>query len=215
MCVGCRLEFQDEESKQLAPMVEADVGEERRLWQSPRRQAFLCPTALGTYSHTFRTQVSTVISFASNVTLKSSSYLLFNTVRRSSFHLECLRKHNRPDVSQKTALPLHLVHHQVSLCAHTPTHAWQIFIFFVFSLIRLVFFKGSCCGGVESLAETESFSNAVHASVLHTSCESQWPRRGRAVLPARSVSAAGGQRILRETQQQHAVCELQLVVQWQ
>ncbi|XP_067284316.1 voltage-dependent L-type calcium channel subunit alpha-1C isoform X5 [Pseudorasbora parva] len=91
------LEFQDEESKQLAPMVEADVEEERRLWQSPRRRAFLCPTALG---------------------------------RRSSFHLECLRKHNRPDVSQKTALPLHLVHHQALAVAglspllrrsHSPT----------------------------------------------------------------------------------------------
>ncbi|XP_016406191.1 voltage-dependent L-type calcium channel subunit alpha-1C-like isoform X9 [Sinocyclocheilus rhinocerous] len=91
------LEFQDEESKQLAPMVEAEVGEERRLWQSPRRRAFLCPTALG---------------------------------RRSSFHLECLRKHNRPDVSQKTALPLHLVHHQALAVAglspllrrsHSPT----------------------------------------------------------------------------------------------
>lgn len=42
-----RLEFQDEESKQLSPMVEGDVGEERRPWQSPRRRAFLCPTALG------------------------------------------------------------------------------------------------------------------------------------------------------------------------
>ncbi|XP_052409926.1 voltage-dependent L-type calcium channel subunit alpha-1C isoform X2 [Carassius gibelio] len=91
------LEFQDEESKQLAPMVEADVGEERRPWQSPRRRAFLCPTALG---------------------------------RRSSFHFECLRKHNRPDVSQKTALPLHLVHHQALAVAglspllrrsHSPT----------------------------------------------------------------------------------------------
>uniref|UniRef100_A0A9J7XFK7 Voltage-dependent L-type calcium channel subunit alpha n=1 Tax=Cyprinus carpio carpio TaxID=630221 RepID=A0A9J7XFK7_CYPCA len=92
-----RLEFQDEESKQLAPMEEADVGEERKPWQSPRRRAFLCPTALG---------------------------------RRSSFHLECLRKHNRPDVSQKTALPLHLVHHQALAVAglspllrrsHSPT----------------------------------------------------------------------------------------------
>uniref|UniRef100_A0A8C2DS83 Voltage-dependent L-type calcium channel subunit alpha n=1 Tax=Cyprinus carpio TaxID=7962 RepID=A0A8C2DS83_CYPCA len=91
------LEFQDEESKQLAPMEEADVGEERKPWQSPRRRAFLCPTALG---------------------------------RRSSFHLECLRKHNRPDVSQKTALPLHLVHHQALAVAglspllrrsHSPT----------------------------------------------------------------------------------------------
>uniref|UniRef100_A0A8C2F7B5 Voltage-dependent L-type calcium channel subunit alpha n=1 Tax=Cyprinus carpio TaxID=7962 RepID=A0A8C2F7B5_CYPCA len=91
------MEFQDEESKQLAPMVEADVGEERR---------------------------------PSNVTLKSTAHLLFNTGRRSSFHLECLRKHNRPDVSQKTALPLHLVHHQALAVAglspllrrsHSPT----------------------------------------------------------------------------------------------
>ncbi|XP_051974116.1 voltage-dependent L-type calcium channel subunit alpha-1C-like isoform X2 [Xyrauchen texanus] len=91
------LEFQDEESKQLAPMVEmeVDVGEERRL--SPRRRTFLCPTALG---------------------------------RRSSFHLECLRKQSRADVSQKTALPLHLVHHQALAVAglspllrrsHSPT----------------------------------------------------------------------------------------------
>uniref|UniRef100_A0A3Q2WHS1 Voltage-dependent L-type calcium channel subunit alpha n=1 Tax=Haplochromis burtoni TaxID=8153 RepID=A0A3Q2WHS1_HAPBU len=34
--------------------------------------------------------------------------------RRSSFHLECLRRQSRPDVSQKTAVPLHLVHHQVA-----------------------------------------------------------------------------------------------------
>lgn len=52
------------------------------------------------------------------MTLKLNAYLLFNTGRRSSFHLECLRKQNRPDVSQKTALPLHLVHHQVSLSTH-------------------------------------------------------------------------------------------------
>lgn len=144
--------------------------------------------------------------------LKSNAYLLFNTGRRSSFHLECLRKHNRPDVSQKTALPLHLVHHQVSLSTHMLDKG---FFLKSFSLIHHLVFKGSGCGGVKSLAETESFSDAVHASLFHTSCESQRPRRGRAVLPARSVSAVGGQRILRETQQQHAVCELQLVVQRQ
>uniref|UniRef100_A0A671SKV3 Voltage-dependent L-type calcium channel subunit alpha n=1 Tax=Sinocyclocheilus anshuiensis TaxID=1608454 RepID=A0A671SKV3_9TELE len=79
-----------------------------------------------TYDETFlderdQTMLSMDI-FASNVTLKSTAYLLFNTGRRSSFHLECLRKHNRPDVSQKTALPLHLVHHQVNLCVRTHTH---------------------------------------------------------------------------------------------
>ncbi|XP_037098583.1 voltage-dependent L-type calcium channel subunit alpha-1C isoform X6 [Syngnathus acus] len=50
--------------------------------------------------------------------------------RRSSFHLECLRRHSRPDVSQKTAVPLHLVHHQALAVAglsplirrsHSPT----------------------------------------------------------------------------------------------
>ncbi|KAL2102517.1 hypothetical protein ACEWY4_001685 [Coilia grayii] len=90
------LEFEDEESKQLAPMEEDEDGEERRPWQSPRR-AFLCPTTLG---------------------------------RRSSFHLECLRRHTRGDISQKTALPLHLVHHQALAVAglspllrrsHSPT----------------------------------------------------------------------------------------------
>ncbi|KAM3859014.1 voltage-dependent L-type calcium channel subunit alpha-1C-like [Diretmus argenteus] len=50
--------------------------------------------------------------------------------RRSSFHLECLRRQSRTDISQKTALPLHLVHHQALAVAglspllrrsHSPT----------------------------------------------------------------------------------------------
>ncbi|XP_077400380.1 voltage-dependent L-type calcium channel subunit alpha-1C isoform X3 [Vanacampus margaritifer] len=50
--------------------------------------------------------------------------------RRSSFHLECLRRQSRPDVSQKTSVPLHLVHHQALAVAglsplirrsHSPT----------------------------------------------------------------------------------------------
>ncbi|XP_036066050.1 voltage-dependent L-type calcium channel subunit alpha-1C isoform X12 [Oryzias melastigma] len=50
--------------------------------------------------------------------------------RRSSFHLECLRRQPRPDVSQKTSAPLHLVHHQALAVAglspqlrrsHSPT----------------------------------------------------------------------------------------------
>uniref|UniRef100_M4A9M9 Voltage-dependent L-type calcium channel subunit alpha n=1 Tax=Xiphophorus maculatus TaxID=8083 RepID=M4A9M9_XIPMA len=50
--------------------------------------------------------------------------------RRSSFHLECLRRQTRPDVSQKTAVPLHLAHHQALAVAglspllrrsHSPT----------------------------------------------------------------------------------------------
>ncbi|XP_066523151.1 voltage-dependent L-type calcium channel subunit alpha-1C isoform X9 [Hoplias malabaricus] len=90
------LALQDEECKQLAVMEEADVGEDRRPWQSPQR-AFLCPTALS---------------------------------RRSSFHLECLRRQTRADNSQKTAVPMHLVHHQALAVAglspllrrsHSPT----------------------------------------------------------------------------------------------
>ncbi len=202
MCVGCRLEFQDEESKQLAPMVEADVGEERRPWQSPRRRAFLCPTALGTYSHTF----STVISFASNVTLKSSAYILFIQFDGLPFTWSVWE--NITDL-----MFLRKQHYHCTSCiirwayAHTHPHMLdEVLIFLSFHLFIFVFFKGSCCGGVESLAETESFSNAVHASVLHTLLRVQWPRRGGGpCYTARSVSAAGGQRILRETQQQHAV----------
>ncbi|KAL6459509.1 hypothetical protein MHYP_G00312680 [Metynnis hypsauchen] len=50
--------------------------------------------------------------------------------RRSSFHLECLRRQTRADSSQKTAVPLHLVHHQALAVAglspllrrsHSPT----------------------------------------------------------------------------------------------
>ncbi|MBN3318990.1 CAC1C protein, partial [Atractosteus spatula] len=52
--------------------------------------------------------------------------------RRSSFHLECLKRQTKqpPDVSQKTVLPLHLVHHQALAVAglspllrrsHSPT----------------------------------------------------------------------------------------------
>uniref|UniRef100_A0A8C7X9Z8 Voltage-dependent L-type calcium channel subunit alpha n=1 Tax=Oryzias sinensis TaxID=183150 RepID=A0A8C7X9Z8_9TELE len=50
--------------------------------------------------------------------------------RRSSFHLECLRRQPRAEVSQKTSAPLHLVHHQALAVAglspqlrrsHSPT----------------------------------------------------------------------------------------------
>ncbi|XP_045927643.1 voltage-dependent L-type calcium channel subunit alpha-1C isoform X5 [Micropterus dolomieu] len=50
--------------------------------------------------------------------------------RRSSFHLECLRRQSKTDVSQKTSVPLHLVHHQALAVAglspllrrsHSPT----------------------------------------------------------------------------------------------
>uniref|UniRef100_A0A8B9D5Y0 Voltage-dependent L-type calcium channel subunit alpha n=1 Tax=Anser cygnoides TaxID=8845 RepID=A0A8B9D5Y0_ANSCY len=50
--------------------------------------------------------------------------------RRASFHLECLKrqKNQGVDVSQKTVLPLHLVHHQVKgTCASYPLSppSWQ------------------------------------------------------------------------------------------
>jgi len=45
------------------------------------------------------------------------------SARRSSFHLECLRRQSRPDVSQKTSLPLHLVHHQVDDAHRTHTNS--------------------------------------------------------------------------------------------
>ncbi|XP_070405065.1 voltage-dependent L-type calcium channel subunit alpha-1C isoform X18 [Nothobranchius furzeri] len=50
--------------------------------------------------------------------------------RRASFHLECLRRQSKPDISQKTAVPLHLVHQQALAVAglspllrrsHSPT----------------------------------------------------------------------------------------------
>ncbi|XP_026218632.1 voltage-dependent L-type calcium channel subunit alpha-1C isoform X2 [Anabas testudineus] len=93
------LVYHDDTCKQLTPMEEGEVVEDRRGGggcQSPRR-VFLCPTSLG---------------------------------RRSSFHLECLRRQSRPDVSQKTVVPLHLVHHQALAVAglspllrrsHSPT----------------------------------------------------------------------------------------------
>ncbi len=84
---------------------------------------------------------------ASNVTLKSSAYLLFNTGRRSSFNLECLRKHNRPDVSQKTALPLHLVHHQVSLHPHMLDKVF----FLSFHFFILCFSKALAVAGLSPL----------------------------------------------------------------
>ncbi|XP_028970321.2 voltage-dependent L-type calcium channel subunit alpha-1C isoform X4 [Esox lucius] len=99
------LVYQDEENKQLAPMEEGEDVDERRHWQSPRR-AFLCPTALG------KTCLPKALG------------------RRSSFHLECLRRQTGAEVTQKTVLPLHLVHHQALAVAglspllrrsHSPT----------------------------------------------------------------------------------------------
>uniref|UniRef100_A0AAZ3RSN6 Voltage-dependent L-type calcium channel subunit alpha n=1 Tax=Oncorhynchus tshawytscha TaxID=74940 RepID=A0AAZ3RSN6_ONCTS len=63
------------------------------------------------------------------------SFTPLGSGRRSSFHLECLRRQTRADVSQKTVLPLHLVHHQALAVAglspllrrsHSPTLFTQL-----------------------------------------------------------------------------------------
>uniref|UniRef100_A0A8D3D7C2 Voltage-dependent L-type calcium channel subunit alpha n=1 Tax=Scophthalmus maximus TaxID=52904 RepID=A0A8D3D7C2_SCOMX len=65
-----------------------------------------------------------------NCLLSICIFVAWVSGRRSSFHLECLRRQSRPDVSQKTAVPLHLVHHQALAVAglspllrrsHSPT----------------------------------------------------------------------------------------------
>lgn len=59
-------------------------------------------------------KLSSIICSSVNLSiLPSFFFLVYIQARRSSFHLECLRRQSRPDVSQKTAVPLHLVHHQV------------------------------------------------------------------------------------------------------
>uniref|UniRef100_A0A3Q2Y2B8 Voltage-dependent L-type calcium channel subunit alpha-1C n=1 Tax=Hippocampus comes TaxID=109280 RepID=A0A3Q2Y2B8_HIPCM len=118
-----RLVYRDDTCKQLTPMEEGDDMEERRGvggWQSPRR-VFLCPTSLGTTRFT---------SIAVCRSCFHHSVFSVSSGRRSSFHLECLRRQSRADVSQKTAVPLHLVHHQALAVAglsplirrsHSPT----------------------------------------------------------------------------------------------
>ncbi|XP_034056724.1 voltage-dependent L-type calcium channel subunit alpha-1C isoform X11 [Gymnodraco acuticeps] len=94
------LVYQDETCKQLTPMEEGEEGEDRR-------------GGGGGWQSPRRV-------FLCPTSLG----------RRSSFHLECLRRHSRPDVSQKTSVPLHLVHHQALAVAglspllrrsHSPT----------------------------------------------------------------------------------------------
>ncbi|XP_056281310.1 voltage-dependent L-type calcium channel subunit alpha-1C isoform X1 [Pseudoliparis swirei] len=95
------LVYHDETCKQLNPMEEGEEGEGRRGGGEGGWQS---PRRV----------------FLCPTTL----------ARRSSFHLECLRRQSRPDVSQKTSLPLHLVHHQALAVAglspllrrsHSPT----------------------------------------------------------------------------------------------
>uniref|UniRef100_A0A3Q2R049 Voltage-dependent L-type calcium channel subunit alpha n=1 Tax=Fundulus heteroclitus TaxID=8078 RepID=A0A3Q2R049_FUNHE len=96
-----RLVYHDETCKQLTPMEEAEEVEEQRGGGGGGWQS---PRRV----------------FLCPTTL----------ARRSSFHLECLRRQSKPDVSQKTAVPLHLVHHQALAVAglspllrrsHSPT----------------------------------------------------------------------------------------------
>uniref|UniRef100_A0A8C6WX58 Voltage-dependent L-type calcium channel subunit alpha n=1 Tax=Neogobius melanostomus TaxID=47308 RepID=A0A8C6WX58_9GOBI len=77
-----------------------------------------------TYDESYADDREDVRSLSSDMYFKQISVFILNisTVsgipgRRSSFHLECLRRQSKPDVSQKTAVPLHLVHHQVFGCA--------------------------------------------------------------------------------------------------
>uniref|UniRef100_A0A7N8WU93 Voltage-dependent L-type calcium channel subunit alpha n=1 Tax=Mastacembelus armatus TaxID=205130 RepID=A0A7N8WU93_9TELE len=79
--------------------------------------------------------------------------------RRSSFHLECLRRQSRPDVSQKTAVPLHLVHHQVEK-THMSKHTLE------YAEIRCKYSK------VESSTKKESLTYPLQPAVLHTSSQS-------------------------------------------
>ncbi|CAL8242547.1 unnamed protein product [Merluccius merluccius] len=96
------LVYQDEKCKQLSPMEEREEVPERR--GGGEGGAWQSPRR----------------AFLCPTTLG----------RRSSFHLECLRRQPRTDVSQKTALPMHLAHHQALAVAglspllrrsHSPT----------------------------------------------------------------------------------------------
>uniref|UniRef100_A0A7N8WKW8 Voltage-dependent L-type calcium channel subunit alpha n=1 Tax=Mastacembelus armatus TaxID=205130 RepID=A0A7N8WKW8_9TELE len=102
--------------------------------------------------------------------------------RRSSFHLECLRRQSRPDVSQKTAVPLHLVHHQVEkthMSKHTLEYAEIRCKYSKHNLPSLLFSNtfplfsppppGSSSGRVESSTKKESLTYPLQPAVLHTS----------------------------------------------
>lgn len=131
LCVLIRLVYHDETCKQLAPMEEGEDVEERRGggWQSPRR-VFLCPTTLGEETSLLVQRLNISFYILLMFTCCVFAYSFCVSGRRSSFHLECLRRQSRPDVSQKTAVPLHLVHHQVvdahkintSLLSHLVAH---------------------------------------------------------------------------------------------
>ena len=102
--------------------------------------------------------------------------------RRSSFHLECLRRHSRPDVSQKTAVPLHLVHHQVE---YTPRNKVQNTISCTWTGCKYSMLcpppppppplsppPGAGSGRVESSVKKESLTHPLQPAVLHASSQS-------------------------------------------
>ncbi|KFP85043.1 Voltage-dependent L-type calcium channel subunit alpha-1C, partial [Acanthisitta chloris] len=131
-----RLAYQDDENRQLTPP-ENNKGEDTR--HSPKK-GFLCSSALGNLpawppdcallccdsAHTLLEEPQRVWAWPLAPESRNP------TGRRASFHLECLKrqKNQGVDVSQKTVLPLHLVHHQALAVAglspllqrsHSPT----------------------------------------------------------------------------------------------
>lgn len=115
LCAPVRLVYHDETCKQLVPMEEAEEVEEQRRgqgWQSPRR-VFLCPTTLGEKIGTDGNLSRRGKTYWSYLHIHVCIFVPCMSGRRASFHLECLRRHSRPDISQKTSVPLHLVHQQV------------------------------------------------------------------------------------------------------
>ncbi|KAH0506829.1 Voltage-dependent L-type calcium channel subunit alpha-1C, partial [Microtus ochrogaster] len=89
------LSYQDDENRQLTSPEE----DKREMQQSPKR-SFLRSASLG--------------KFTDCPADADGHHLQGGNGRRASFHLECLKrqKDQGGDISQKTALPLHLVHHQ-------------------------------------------------------------------------------------------------------
>lgn len=90
--------------------------------------------------------------------------------RRSSFHLECLRRQSRPDVSQKTAVPLHLVHHQVG-DAHKRSRSQPPCVCLTHSCTPCSP-PGSGSRRVESSAKKESLTHPLQPAVFHTAGQS-------------------------------------------
>lgn len=84
--------------------------------------------------------------------------------RRASFHLECLKrqKDQGGDISQKTALPLHLVHHQVLTPVDRP-HALPS--------PRMMGGSQNPCLPFSGLCESAPLGKAIHCSADTTVCD--------------------------------------------